>query len=473
MKKKIATVCGVFGALLLAAALFAWIAAFAGKADIRPPALAAAISLTVVGLGTEVCGFLMMYTPDKQTVHFRERVLDLPVQPDLGYRAELEAVRRNYAAAPMKKVPSVKALRNLWDRSFDLRVLREGEIYYACVVSTAVGLWEEERVDRSTQMVPAYLIYSTDEYYVDDPVALKEIAFALYEDRKNVWKEHEVFSNRPVKKELTGGREVYLSSCILRRAFLPLGYLSDRILPVIASPVCPSAFVVDKKYWTEPLLANCAHGLLGVEKKTISYRLAAIGLPVCDIPDFLKELKQVRENYAAAPTENIRKRVFRSFPNDERFFDTRVLKTGTIVYAYLVAAPAHLFDPTHADMGAPVLPAAVVYSLDEFYLMYPKRLAPIAKSLYENRANNPLKDPKALFPSEPVPDGLTGGRKVYLATVMVHRDHLPLGYLTDTLFPIIASPEETAAFVVDKKFWTDALTANFIHAKTVQDLRTE
>lgn len=450
----------IFAVFMLAAALFAWIAAF-GAAGLNVPALIAAVSLTLTGLGLAVFSFVKYFTAGKKTIAYRERILALPLEERFDGRAELETVRRNFAAHPPKKVAHGGSEALAYDKSyFDERVLKTGTICYGCIVMANGELWNKSEM--TAKIMPAALIYSLDEYFADNPAELKKIAFAVFDVRKELIRdERRFFSNIPVPEALSGGREVYISAFMVYRSALPLGCLSDRIFPVIASPKARSAFIVDKKYWSDALLANVAHGWMGVDPKTRAYRFRAVRLPVREI-DFRRELDAVRAKYLLDPTETVEKVEFTKV-NAEAYFDPSVLKTGRIVYGYLVQAISELFDGAQADIGVAAQPAVILYSFDELYEEQPLNLAPIARRIFSHKAGDILKDEYKYFSNLEIPKELTDGNTVYMSTIMIHRGFLPLGYLTAPLLPVIASPGETASFVVDKKFWTDDLTANFLH----------
>ena len=62
-----------------------------------------------------------------------------------------------------------------------------------------------------------------------------------------------------------------------------------------------------------------------------------------------------------------------------------------------------------------------------------------------------------------VPTLLSGGRRVYRSSLMVHRDHLPDGMLHPMRVPLLVERrlEAPTAMTVPKAFWPDALLARW------------
>lgn len=138
----------------------------------------------------------------------------------------------------------------------------------------------------------------------------------------------------------------------------------------------------------------------------------------------------------------------------------RLLRSGRVVWGTLVQANELLFQPATAD-----LPAAALYSPDRHYDDKPEELGRIAQALFALKGTTPadpslqklahdITDELERSYNLRVPDLLTGGREVYLTTIMVHRRHLPGGYLTQGLFPLIAHPASTrATMILPARYW--------------------
>ncbi len=138
----------------------------------------------------------------------------------------------------------------------------------------------------------------------------------------------------------------------------------------------------------------------------------------------------------------------------------RVLETGQVVWAALVQANQLLFEPGTLDC-----PAAAVYGLDPSFDRDPDELRRIAHELFALKGTTPA-DPALRQAADDItnemarrynmrlPDALTGGRDVYMTCIMVHRRHLPTGYLTQGLFPLVVAPGQTpATMILPSRYW--------------------
>ncbi len=180
-------------------------------------------------------------------------------------------------------------------------------------------------------------------------------------------------------------------------------------------------------------------------------------LPYREISDFKAELEKLRAAYAADNNPDKNRIPKMRFKSAAPYFDFSVLKSGRIYYAYLVEANDMLFTPIRNNTYD-VLPAVFVYSTDPHFEEHPYDLQPIAEKLFEDRANNILKNESEYFSNVKVDGKLTDGREVYMTTVMVNRAHLPLGHISGNLLPLIADPLNcTSAFIVDVNYWSEDL----------------
>lgn len=188
--------------------------------------------------------------------------------------------------------------------------------------------------------------------------------------------------------------------------------------------------------------------------------------------DYQKELETVRANFNSEHTLTKNRIAIDPFPNSEPFYDFSVIESGKVYYSYLVQANSYLFD--NKKFAYLTHPAVVIYSTEEYFEKNPLALKKIAHSLFEDRKSNGwggkiLNDEHWYFSNLQVPRELTDGHTVYMTTIMIYRRHLPLGYLSDSLLPIVASPPlKPAVFVVDVKYWTKPLIGNFVHGYAVR-----
>ena len=184
-------------------------------------------------------------------------------------------------------------------------------------------------------------------------------------------------------------------------------------------------------------------------------------IDVQDNPDYLKEIETVRANFNEDTNPDKNMTLKPGFGRNKVFYDRSVIATGQIHYGYLVQANSELFH--FKNLQTVCLPGVVIYSTDDYFDAHPLELKKIADALYANRRSNMLRHELSYFTAQRLPDELTDGRAVYITTIMFYRLHLPLGYLTDSLMPLVADPKHSAPYVVDVKYWTETLIGNFVH----------
>ena len=189
--------------------------------------------------------------------------------------------------------------------------------------------------------------------------------------------------------------------------------------------------------------------------------------PFRQITDYKKELEITRKNFHADtdPKKNLPK--MRRFINASNCYDYSVIQNGEIYYAQLVQANMGLFKKNFSGLAGG---AVVLYSQDEYYASNPLALQEVAYKLYANKNSNILRQESNFFTNLMVPKSLTEGREVYITSMMLYRLHLPTGYLSDSLFPIIANPQQsTTALVADVKYWSPDLIGNFVNHGSTYD----
>jgi hypothetical protein len=157
------------------------------------------------------------------------------------------------------------------------------------------------------------------------------------------------------------------------------------------------------------------------------------------------------------------------YPDDrlhELYRDQRKLfTTGRVVWANIVQANQLLFAPGPDDS-----PAEAVYSFDPglesdaaihilkdlghrlFALKGTTppgpRLAEFARAITDERERTPRRE---------IPPDLTRGLRVYHTTVMGVRKHLPGGYLAESFFPLVASPDLMWTMILPSRYWPKEL----------------
>ena len=124
---------------------------------------------------------------------------------------------------------------------------------------------------------------------------------------------------------------------------------------------------------------------------------------------------------------------------------------GQVVWGHIIQANEQLYEPDDSSN----CPAAIVYSIDAYYLAHPEELGDIASMLFDlkgTQTNPELQQFSDLLANEretqmylPIPESLTGGRRVIYTSIMVHRHHLPTNFLSSSLFPLLVAPQQTDA----------------------------
>ncbi len=146
------------------------------------------------------------------------------------------------------------------------------------------------------------------------------------------------------------------------------------------------------------------------------------------------------------------------------FHQGRLRDGGRIVWGHIVQANRLLFEPGSFDC-----PANVVYDPDPPGVDDPTLLTPIAHQIFDlkgQRHADPELDDCSRWTTDemsrifdaPVPKRLTGGRSLVFSTIMVHRKHLPMGYLFSSFFPLVVNPEETSAtMILPCDYWPEGV----------------
>jgi ribonuclease HI len=150
---------------------------------------------------------------------------------------------------------------------------------------------------------------------------------------------------------------------------------------------------------------------------------------------------------------------------DAIYRDQDVLFTdGSVVFSYIVQANSQLFEPGKTDC-----PAAIIFSEDQYFDENQDELANIAAALYQLKGEETddaelrqfaeviTNEMTALY-NVKLPMKITNNKEVYYSTIMVHRKHLPLGYLKSTWLPILTYPLKTeASIILPSKYWVEGM----------------
>ena len=184
-------------------------------------------------------------------------------------------------------------------------------------------------------------------------------------------------------------------------------------------------------------------------------------LPKTDISDFAEEIAAMREAFTAEKNPASNQFFIRPFAGSACVSDFGVLSGGKVVWGCIVQANRTLYQNQRIDM-LPV-PAVILYSPDAYFDGDPLELKCIAERLYKGKEGNFLSNESAFFTNRRLSDAVTGGREVYVSCIMAYRPHLPLYKATDNLFPVVASPSERSAFVLNLKYWTADFAAYYVN----------
>jgi len=142
----------------------------------------------------------------------------------------------------------------------------------------------------------------------------------------------------------------------------------------------------------------------------------------------------------------------------------KILQHGRIVWGHIVQANMNLFYLLPGDA-----PATAIYSLDSRFDEDPQPLKEIAKKIYELKGktqdnsslvniSNFITNEMARPSKEVVPSVLAGDTQYLLTTIMVMRKHMPFGFLSARLLPLVVAPGQSEwSFVLPARYWPTAL----------------
>lgn len=151
--------------------------------------------------------------------------------------------------------------------------------------------------------------------------------------------------------------------------------------------------------------------------------------------------------------------------------DKTLCLSGQVYYGYIVQANNKLFSWSLSPF---MLPAAVLYSTEETTVSNFSLFQSIADTLMSYK-DTPEKAPADLqdivgkihdemstFFNFPVPESITGGKKVFLTIMHINRAFLPGRKLMKSTVPIVSCPEECkSSFVLPLKYWTQGFVEHW------------
>jgi hypothetical protein len=137
---------------------------------------------------------------------------------------------------------------------------------------------------------------------------------------------------------------------------------------------------------------------------------------------------------------------------------------GQVVWGNIVQANTGLFMPGHIGY-----PADIVYASQPPANFEPEILRSIAHQIYGLKDTQPT-DPVAKKVADHltdeyqrifglyVPSSLASGIPCEISTIFIVRNHLPNGYLSQVLVPLLLSPEQPKiAMILPSKYWPAAM----------------
>ena len=156
-----------------------------------------------------------------------------------------------------------------------------------------------------------------------------------------------------------------------------------------------------------------------------------------------------------------------------------LFRQGRIVWGALVQANEMIFvkAPFYAgkkDLRRVDLGGNIVFSTDVYFDEHPYELLAIAEKLfsYKDTTNAPhdikkivdvISNERETVFNVKLPHSVTDGKEVFFTTAMMVRKHLPQNRLTDSIFPILALPEQLeTCILVPKHYWPETFTQKFI-----------
>ena len=142
-----------------------------------------------------------------------------------------------------------------------------------------------------------------------------------------------------------------------------------------------------------------------------------------------------------------------------------VWKQGRVYWGALVQANNALFKPQ-----ANAYPANIIFSTSDTIDMNPIFISDIARTLFSLKNTHPddteirkfadaITDEKKRTFNLQLPRSVIKGADVFFTTVILKPDHLPKGYLSGGIFPIMNRKNFDASLLVPHKYWPDTFKA--------------
>lgn len=139
-----------------------------------------------------------------------------------------------------------------------------------------------------------------------------------------------------------------------------------------------------------------------------------------------------------------------------------LLRHGDVVWAVIVQAPSSLFSPGKVDFVGDV-----TFSPTQVYDRFLDRLFRAGNDLFALReqpgagdyqaVRDYLCDESARAWRLRAPISISNGEELYIASIVIHRAWMPLGYLGTTFLPVLVSKRVETVMMLPSSFWADDL----------------
>jgi hypothetical protein len=141
----------------------------------------------------------------------------------------------------------------------------------------------------------------------------------------------------------------------------------------------------------------------------------------------------------------------------------RILRDGRVVWGVIVQANNLLFAP-----GAQDHPADVLYAPDPDQVQDPDTLLVVSERLFTLKETTPddahlarfahhLTDERKRDFAMSVPEWLSAGVQMEMSAAMLHRTHLPSGFLRRGTFPLLVVSNPRLVMVLPQRYWPAGL----------------
>ena len=159
----------------------------------------------------------------------------------------------------------------------------------------------------------------------------------------------------------------------------------------------------------------------------------------------------------------------------------KLLHEGIVAFGVIVQVNSALFEKGVFDA-----PAVVLYITEAEVDDPGLRLMEVAIELYslkeakhddadeeKGKFARMLLDEMGRYFRVSLPASLSKGLDITYTTIMVHRKHLPFGYVTGSYFPLLIHQESRAAMILPARYWPDDMIADWTPQQPTAPLEAE